>query len=784
MTEKNRLLISNVIFEIAIALLPFENFFFAPSSGWATITPIILALYIVFNLKIFFQEIVKFKKTMLLLAIGVVFTLINYIFVTPVISNIINAIISLGLGLVCLFSFDIYYIKNKKDIKKIVNILFISYLISLIFGIIEFITIKANITIIKDAFNVLFKRDYIQYGRVQYFFTEPSFIGMHIFGILLPIYWISKERKMLYLIIAFIISTIAFNCGVRILLDIAVVGTILLFAYLARNKKYKYIIGIPIIMVILVTFLYNYNYRIKEICDKGIYADGSLATRYFRIQASVIGYTRKPIHALFGYGIGNSIVPLREGYEEALKTYKSSYIDEVKGLGDLSYTDDSVSYCFYIRFISEYGIILIIAFVYEIIRLTQESVFKYKYSYLLIIAYLYLQFESYAFYALWLFVLIMIYTKKRKDENKVIVGYIEDGTTSGIDKYLLNFYKVVNSKNRKIDFLTKLYSKEMDNFLKKNNSRLFKVSHNRKPIKQFFETKKIIEEGNYGIAYFNISETFNFIGILAAKSAGVDKVIIHSHSSGSDKTSRKKRKMAEILNFICKPIILFCADERIACSKNAAEWLYTKRIAEKKRYITIYNAIDYEKFKFDTDIRNKIRKKYNLENKFVIGHVGRFTYQKNHEILLDIFKEILKKKENSVLICIGNGEKFDEIKVYAKHMGISENIIFTGNVNNVNEYMQAFDIFVLPSRFEGLPIVGIEAQLAGLPCIFSDKITEEVIISQNAIRLPIDSTNQWIAEILNRNERRNELLPVAEHYKIENQEKQFEEILKNESSNI
>ena len=260
MTEKNRLLISNVIFEIAIALLPFENFFFAPSSGWATITPIILALYIVFNLKIFFQEIVKFKKTMLLLAIGVVFTLINYIFVTPVISNIINAIISLGLGLVCLFSFDIYYIKNKKDIKKIVNILFISYLISLIFGIIEFITIKANIPIIKDAFNVLFKRDYIQYGRVQYFFTEPSFIGMHIFGILLPIYWISKERKMLYLIIAFIISTIAFNCGVRILLDIAVVGTILLFAYLARNKKYKYIIGIPIIMVILVTFLYNYNY--------------------------------------------------------------------------------------------------------------------------------------------------------------------------------------------------------------------------------------------------------------------------------------------------------------------------------------------------------------------------------------------------------------------------------------------------------------------------------------------------------------------------------------------
>lgn len=771
---------SDIIFYIAIFLLPFENFFFAPSSGWATITPIILAIYILLNLRVFLKEISRFKNILTLLTLGTILTLINYLFIKPTALNTINSIISLGLGLVCLFSLDIYYTKNNGDIKKPIKIIFIAYLIALIFGIVEFITIKANIQILKDMFEFLFKRNYIRYGRVQYFFTEPSFIGMHIFGILLPIYWMSKDKKILYLMIAFIISAVIFNCGVKILLDIAIVGIILLFTYLIKNKKYKCIVIIPFVILVIGSFLYSYNYRIREIINRGIYADGSLATRYFRIQSSVIGYTKNPIHALFGYGMGNSIVPLRDGYDKAIKSYKSSYMDEVKGLGNTSYTDDSVSYCFYARFISEYGLILLIILIFDIIKLTKRSSFKYKYPYLLIIAYLYLQFESYAFYALWLFILIMMYTEKKRNMNKIIVGYLEDGVSSGIDKYLLNFYKTVNKTDRQIDFITKIYDEKMDKFLKENNSGLYRVQHNRKPIKQYIETKKIIDNGNYGIAYFNISEAFNFIGILASKSVGVDKVVVHSHSAGSDKSSNGKRKIAEILNFICKPIILACADERIACSNKAAEWLYTKEIARKHRYTTIYNAIDYKKFEYNKEIREKIRKDKNLEGKLVIGHVGRFTYQKNHELLLEIFKQVLEKNKNSILICIGDGENFEKIKEYAKKLKVIDNVILTGNVSNVNEYMQAFDIFLLPSRFEGLPIVGIEAQFAGLPCLFSDRITEEVIISRNSMRIPIEDKKQWVNEVLKITKRKNELLPIAENYKIENQKHQFEEIIKGE----
>lgn len=409
---------SDIIFQIAIASLPFENFFFAPSIGWATITPIILVLYLVLNIKLLINELLKFKKIVIFFIVGILLSFINYLIVGIEFINIINALITLGLGFVILFSFDIYYSKTY-EIKKVIKILFVSYTISIAFGILQFIAIKLDVKFLYHFFDFIFKRNYLQYNRIQYFFTEPSFIGMHIFGILLPIYFISKDKKILYLIIAFCISAFIFASGVRILLDITTVGVILLFDYLIRNKKYHYILIIPITGIIAVMVLYNSNYRIKQIIDEGIYTDGSLASRYFRIQSTIYGYTKKPIHALFGYGLGNSILPLRDGYNDAIISYKSSYIGEVRMLGNPNYTDDSVSYCLYIRFLSEFGLILLVVAGMYIYEITKNSSLKYKYSYLFIILYLYLQFESYAFYAIWLFILIMTYTKNtEKKETK------------------------------------------------------------------------------------------------------------------------------------------------------------------------------------------------------------------------------------------------------------------------------------------------------------------------------------------------------------------------------
>ena len=414
MRETNKKINSDIIFQIAIALLPFENFFFAPSSGWATITPIIMAIYLLFNFKLLIKELEKFINVIIFFLVGMLLCVINYIFIGVEITNIVNALITLGLGFVSLFSFDIYYNKNK-DIKNIIKILIISYSISISIGIIQFTAIKYNIDLLYKLFELIFKRNYLIYDRVQYFFTEPSFIGMHIFGVLLPVYYISKNKKIILLIFAFCISAFIFSSGVRILLDICVVGIVILFDYLIRNKKYKYIIIMPIVAIISTVLLYNSNYRIRQIVDKGIYADGSLASRYFRIQSSVYGYMKSPANLLFGYGLGNSFIPLRDGYDEAIVSYKSDYKDEVQKLGNPNLVEDSVTYCLYIRFISEFGLILFLIALGYILKITKDSKFKYKYSYLLITLYLYLQFESYAFYSIWIFILIMLYTKQEKN---------------------------------------------------------------------------------------------------------------------------------------------------------------------------------------------------------------------------------------------------------------------------------------------------------------------------------------------------------------------------------
>lgn len=776
---KNKLFNTNLIFYLAIFLVPFENFKFAPSAGWATLTPIILALYIVLNFKVFIKEILNFKKFILFFVGAIILTTINYCVVGFKIVNTINAMISIGLGFVSLFSFDIFYKENNKQFNNVIKILLISYTISFLVGLLQYVAIRYNIEVVYNFFECIFKRNYLQYNRVQYFFTEPSFIGMHIFGILLPAYFISKNKKIVALISTYCISAFIFGSGVRVLLDICVVGIILLFGYLMRNKKFKYILVIPLVAIISITVLYSSNYRIKEIIDKGIYADGSLATRYFRIQSSVYGYFKKPLNFLFGYGIGNSLLPLRDGYDDAIVTYKSDYMDEVGGLNDPELVEDSVSYCLYTRFISEFGLIFYVIALAYIIKITRNSTFNYKYSYLLITLYLYLQFESYGFYSIWIFVLAMLYTQKSKEinKNKILVGYIEDGVSSGIDKYLLTFLDSIDTKKYHLDFITKSYDEKMAKFLKQKKINLFEVAHNRNPIKQYRQMKKIIKEGKYSVAYFNVSETFNCIGILAAKLMGVPKIVVHSHSSGSDKNSKLKRGIATILNFLGKPIIQICSNKKVACSKNAAKWLFTKNVIKNNTYTTIYNAIDEKKFVINEEKRQKIRNKYQLENKFVIGHVGRFTYQKNHELLLKIFSEVIKKRDDAILICIGEGENFENIKELAENMGIAKKVIFTGNINNVDEYMQAFDLFVLPSRFEGLPIVGVEAQMSGLPCLFSKNISDEVIISTNSKLIDCSDEKTWVNEICNVKERKNELLEIAKKYKNEEQKEQFEQII-------
>lgn len=151
----------------------------------------------------------------------------------------------------------------------------------------------------------------------------------------------------------------------------------------------------------------------------------------------------------------------------------------------------------------------------------------------------------------------------------------------------------------------------------------------------------------------------------------------------------------------------------------------------------IYNAADREKFTYRENIRHEVREELGLRGKFVIGHIGNFCYQKNHRFLMEVFRETLRRREDAALLLAGDGGRFEETKKLAEDMGIAERVLFLGRRSDADRLYQAMDVFLLPSNFEGLPIVGIEAQSAGLPCMMSDRITREAKITKDCIFLPV-----------------------------------------------
>ena len=169
-----------------------------------------------------------------------------------------------------------------------------------------------------------------------------------------------------------------------------------------------------------------------------------------------------------------------------------------------------------------------------------------------------------------------------------------------------------------------------------------------------------------------------------------------------------------------------------ACSESAGDFFYKAPILKGKAFKIIHNAIETEKYAYDSVTRKQIRETYNLENRYVIGHVGRFQFQKNHEFLIDIFYEYLKLDSRAVLMLVGQGEEEDAIRQKVINLGIEKSVLFMGVRTDVNRLLQAMDVFLLPSRFEGLPLVLIEAQTSGLRCLTTkNKVPYEVNVTGN-----------------------------------------------------
>ena len=339
-------------------------------------------------------------------------------------------------------------------------------------------------------------------------------------------------------------------------------------------------------------------------------------------------------------------------------------------------------------------------------------------------------------------------------EKIKVLYFVDRLLIGGIQTFILNNIEHIDKTKVQIDFLIlddgNVYETETNLKLQGYNVYKLEGVWLRKPTDYFNYFKKIDEfflnHHDYKVVHLH-SSSKNFYVLKSAKKYGIPVRIAHSHNIGF----QSKNKMQIMIGNLCKPLLKKYATDYFACAYLAGEWLFGKKAVKDGKVKVIHNAVEYEKFKFNEEKRIEIRNRLNINEKLVIGNVGRFSEQKNHEFLIDIFNEIHKKNKMSTLMLIGKGEKEELIRKKVKELGLENDVIFMGFCDNVNELMWAMDIFLMPSLHEGLPVVGIEAQAAGLPCFMSKYvITDEVKITELVKFIELkQSPREWAEEILN-----------------------------------
>ena len=366
--------------------------------------------------------------------------------------------------------------------------------------------------------------------------------------------------------------------------------------------------------------------------------------------------------------------------------------------------------------------------------------------------------------------------------KKILLGFIMDGRSGGLDTYLLHFLDGVWEEGMQIDLLTNHADPQLKQQLKRYHSRLFEIANLKHPLTQFRQVRYLIRKEKYEMVYLNISTSMDLIAAFAAKSAHVPRRILHSHSGGNDCESPLKRVVFNTLQKICRPILWRSANEFYGCSCKAGYWMYPKKIVDSEKFHVIYNAVDRGKFVWRPEIREEVRQELKLRpEQFVVGHAGNFCYQKNHEFLIRIFKEIHKKDPNSVLLLAGHGVRMDQIRELVKKEGLEDSVRFLGWRTDADRLFQAMDVFLLPSNFEGLPTVGIEAQCTNLPCVISTAVTDETKITEKVTFVSLkDSPEVWADAVLAyRKNDRNQVTfyEEAKRYSLEDQKQRLKELV-------
>ena len=319
-----------------------------------------------------------------------------------------------------------------------------------------------------------------------------------------------------------------------------------------------------------------------------------------------------------------------------------------------------------------------------------------------------------------------------------VFGRLDRGGAEGV---IMNLYRNFDRTKIQFDFVVHTDKKcAYDDEIIKLGGRIYNVPQFKgSNIFSYFKSwnKFFKEHKEYRTIHSHISSSAIFY-LLLAKGRGLT-TIIHSHSISSGKGFQALVK--DVLQY---PLRFIC-DYYLACSEDAGKWLFGNRIISSSEFLILKNAIEINKFHYDKESRNTKRKELDItEAPKVIVNVGRLCYPKNHVFLIDVFASLVKDSENYLLLLVGDGELKEEIKEKVKILKIENKVYFLGVRENIPELLSASDLFLFPSHFEGLPLSLIEAQASSLPCLISNAIPNEVIVTDLIQTLSLsDSAKIW-----------------------------------------
>lgn len=334
-----------------------------------------------------------------------------------------------------------------------------------------------------------------------------------------------------------------------------------------------------------------------------------------------------------------------------------------------------------------------------------------------------------------------------------ILCIVASMNAGGAETFLMKIYREIDRSKYQMDFAVAVTEEaKYDAEIQELGGNIYHITPKTKDaFKNFSDIYKLVKKHHYKSVLRLSQHALSSMELLAAKMAGAQICAYRSCNSRLPSGSSKSLLLHRVFRFMPR----YFANVRFAPSTEAAEFVFGEKCVDKGSAVILHNGIDLNVFCYDEDARKHVRKSLGIKEKqVVIGHIGRFSHQKNHDFLIDTFAEVKKQQPDAILMLVGNGELESAIRTKVEQKDLRDSVIFTGVRSDIPQLLSAMDILVFPSFYEGMPNVVIEAQATGLPCVISDSITKEVAITDLVSFVSLEKSQEdWgliINEIINK----------------------------------